>query len=323
MTPNQRHNTTLLRKASFSIAAVALLLSWANFSYAIVPYQEPKTEGFGGYPYPKYDANVIPELLNGTTAAQQKTGSFLIGGTGLGSSLCLNPAISIYPGITDTIAGSSLIPNCISSWNQLKAALITANGYLRLLTSPTRVDDGTANDTLDNGAIAIQAIGNKDSSGVVSTTTGQLISLIAEAPDGSNSSATPTAIVSDSPTTSLYAATFAGKIAVVGDVAGPGRVGNTQQICLNLATGTAATSCIADWGDISKIADPTIVRLQNMRTSARRDPDNGSTAVSGYLIAGSLVAGMPNATTSSGFSCGDGMCSYLTESASSCPTDCQ
>lgn len=260
---------------------------------------------------PTTATNEIPTVLNGSSFYQRKTGSLLIGSATNPSRLCLSPRIfgspTPYPSASDPL-------NCVASWAGLSGMIIDSSTFLRRLSGPTH-NPGTptpADDTIDDGYINIQALSNT----AVGFMT-QSISFIAEA-NPTSFAAIPAAIYGDGVVGTNYAGIFSGRLGVFPD-------NGLTRLCLNDrdAGGDPATDCITRWSDLTVAADPTIVHLQNMQ-SATTPPvtDVGSVATGGLLVSGSLVAGEPVAGMATILSCGDGMCSTITESRVNCPVDC-
>ncbi|MEK7637072.1 MAG: hypothetical protein AAB402_01600 [Patescibacteria group bacterium] len=319
MTSKPRNNPTLWIAAVVIGGISGLTLLHPDFGYAA--YSEPLSNP------PQYNVSTveIPEFINGAAFAQQKKGSLLIGErngalsncttdseTGC-SRLCLNPDLTNFPGTTDSNPATG---NCITSWPMLTSRLISSGGsYVRRQDNPAHSDNAIPDppgDTIDNGAFSIQAKPYTYSS---SNQNAQLITLIAEAPDSASAN-TPTGIYSEALTDASYAATFAGRLAVVG---------GQQQICLNdsLNGNLNDNDCISNWTDITA-SQAAIVRLQNLGLDQRITSDSGNTAAGGSLVAGSLVAGGPTSATSSDFSCGDGICSIVNnETRQNCSADCK
>ncbi len=262
----------------------------------------------------------IPEFLNTSAAHQRKFGSLVIGqqtatcnfathpvgdpnrDTSGCALLCLNP---VKQGPNGEIVSSDAsittdAANCKYSWSQIA---VSASNLLTLFSTTV----GT-----DRGYISVQA---KPTSAYAQS--GQLISLIAEAPEGTAGATPPTGLMADGGTTTNYSAKFAGTLAVVGTG------GGQPQLCLNTKNG--AEDCITSW--TQTIQDPNIVTLQTMTASTVRTPDAGGVATGGVFVGGSLVTGLPVSSNQLPYSCGDGICSAPYESSTPgllnyCPNDC-
>lgn len=262
----------------------------------------------------------IPEFLNTSAANQRKFGSLVIGqqtatcnfathpvgdpnrDTSGCAFLCLNP---VKQGPSGQIVSSDAsittdATNCKYSWSQIA---VSASNLLTLFSTTV----GT-----DRGYVSIQAKPTNEYA-----RSGQLISLIAEAPEGTSGVTPPTGLMADGVTTANYAAKFAGTLAIVGTG------GGQPQLCLNTKSGVE--DCISSW--TQTIQDPNIVTLQTMTTETIRNPDAGGVAAGGVFVGGSLVTGMPVSLSQTQYSCGDGICSSPYESSSSfllnyCPSDC-
>lgn len=321
MTPNQQ--PSLFRRPALIVISGFLLALIVLPAISNAAFQEPATNP------PKYDTTLLPELINVTGSAsvfQQKAGSLLIGpldatkcditipnatddNTGC-AKLCLNPDLTTFPGVTDTT-------NCILSWKDLAAPV---SGFLKkfdgtstsLTTLPpygNAINTSTA--TVDTGYIGWQA---NPSGGTQS----QLFSFIAETPSGTENTSPgtirPAAIRAEGDTNSYFAGEFLGTLGVVGLGAG------VPRLCLNDQGGGG--SCISRWSDITALANPQIVTLQDVHRS-QYVVDQGHTSAAGGIVAGSLVAGQAQATALGLYSCGDNICQSMVETLATCPTDCQ
>lgn len=334
MTLNQPFKKQLLPVLGLLSVVVGLALVQPGFLYAA--YSEPS-----GVP-PNYTTTEVPELLNGSNTAQRKIGSLLIGPLDSAtcnpqssnptdkagcSKLCLNPNLAAFPGVSDVVGSAGAPPSCVSSWDEISGALITGSALVRKMANPSHFDDPSPNplDTVDNGAFSLQAqpytVLYDSSHTFVVNPYAQLITLMAGAPANTVRGDTlrPTGIIADAQTGSNFAAQFSGRLAIVTDETIP------HQICLNSPDGNA--NCITDWSGVTVSQDPTMVRLQNVSTSATIIPDRGNTATSGLLVTESMVSGIPSLTTPLASSCGDGICTSGNETATNgakyCPQDCQ
>lgn len=318
-----------IRSLAKSIAASALLVfCFPIFGFAA--YSEPWST------YPVYSARQIPDLLNSSSDSQTMTGNLFIGKYNAITStcdlsvlpsdplystkragcsrLCLNAPLidGTYPNTNDT--GTTINSTCITSWKDLKGLIVTSSDFIRKISAPTNTDTGGPDDDVDNGAFSLQASGYNPL-----LMTGPLISLMAEAPMSALPPSTlfPTAISADGSGNSIYAATFAGRLAVISDA----QAGRTGKICLN--EDGIGVDCLTNWSDITASIDPTIVTLQPVNAAAYRYPDAGNTAVSGILVTKTLVIGSPEVTTPRSVTCGNGMCDVINgETSITCSTDC-
>lgn len=304
MTPKQIQHHIRQVAIGALVSGLGVFIIAPVFAHAAYVFPEPTTS------LPSYDTGVIPDVLNGSGNAQQKTGTLLVGdrngsisrcttndSSGC-STLCLNPVMNgAQPVASDPV-------NCITSWTGLAQGLLTGSSFVRKLTTAPHIVPAD----YDSGAFTLQAA-TYDSNYPAA----QLASLIASTPAGATPSTTPrpAGILAESIADANYAGQFVGKLAIVGSSALP----SAHTIGLN-------GSYISNWSDIVVRQDPTIVRLQKLDYPEQIVPDVGSISINEAIVSlnGSVIAGTPTSATPISVSCGDGLCSPENgENSINCP----
>jgi len=265
------------------------------------------------YSEPTTDPTIYPSIgvdqfkfLNGSSNAQQKKGSLILGSNGGDASLCLNS----QPGI-----GTGDTANCIQSWADIQS--VTTGSQLELGVLGAGLGGTTVNYTRQTGFVRLR--NDNDSIGVNKN---QRYSLIVEANTHSSAVGATAVTAFDGPigipVSVNWAGYFSGQVLV-----GDSTWSSAKKFCLNetyMVSVGSTKGCIHRWIDFVFGTNG-----QSYLALSPATDQPGKVAVVGALSlataqAGS-VAGLPMAWT-----CGDGICSANTtpsESSSSCPIDCQ
>ncbi len=283
-TPKKKHR--IQSRSRFSLAAVLLA---GALIFPLVAGAQAYVEPNGPPPDGVPTGGSTLEFLNGSTTAQTKAGSLILGErggqlahcttseNGNCARLCLNADANLWT--TDPT-------NCISSWSDIASQ--ASGNYLHLYNSSQQ-----AGATADSGFITFQADGNSPKF--------QFISLLAQANSIDNS----TGIQAASSTSSYYAGQLAGKTVILPES------GQTS-ICLN-------DDCKQSWAEVVGGVPNDVLELQSGQVYT---PQDGNIGINGPIIVGSLVAGHPAASTPASYTCGDGICSPENNEQTQCPSDC-
>jgi hypothetical protein len=247
------------------------------------------------------------KFLNGSSAAQRKLGSLLVGTTGSPSTICLNGETS--KGIYDST-------NCVTALSD--ASALSTGGLLGLGAVSSANGFVTSDYVRQLGFIRIK--NDNDTTGVNKN---QRYSLIVEAHANAAKVTGATALYATdgpigAPAYSVnWAGYYSGSVGIT-----DGTWTSSKAFCLNGNTfidAAGAKGCIRRWVDY--VYGSTGLGYLALNPSADQ---TGRVAVTGSLIASSVqtgsLTGMPLAWT-----CGDGMCSTNSspaETATSCPVDC-
>lgn len=231
-----------------------------------------------------------PTFLNGSSVAQRKTGSFIIGSLSRTSKLCLNPDHNF------SIQHAANTTRCIDAWGDLA----TVSGpFVRRqeLVNPSPATNPAVYGTADEGFAAVTALGSNN----------QYISTVVK-PNPAATTPTKYAVyASDSGIQTRYAAQLSGT-SVIDNAA------HDAKLCLN-------GQCITRWADVGLYAANSVIRIQN---STYLQTDNGNASVSGVLwLQRGLNLGRPHSSTSPLLTSVDGQCTEENgETVANSPLDC-
>lgn len=246
----------------------------------VVAWSESSTSPLTGTP---------PTFLNGSSAAQRKDGSLLLGASTRSSKLCLNA----NPDLSIQSAANTL---CIDSWLDVATA---AGPFVRRQenTTPSNQADPSTYGTADAGFAAVAGLASRN----------QFLSTVVKANTASTAGTKYAVYATDAGSNGRSAAQLSGKTVIR-------NAANSAQLCLN-------GQCITRWSDVGLYAATAVIRLQ---TGTYLEPDAGTASLSGVLwLQRGLTAGRPLSTTSTTWSGTDGHCTAENgETTVTSPVDC-
>lgn len=293
-----------------TIATALLLCSVGTFGFLSSSVVFAFTEAPANTSPGTYPTTALPNLkfLNGSTAAQQKKGSLVVGSTGGTSALCLNSNTTV--GIYDSA-------NCVTSWTQAaaQASSSTQLGYGSL--------SGTTGTQFADYIRQVGFVRLKNDNDTVGVNKNQRHALIVEANSSAPSSAIAVGLyAAEGPIgagvfSSNWAGYFSGNVSLYDEFST-----SNKTFCLNGTDDVVAgssTGCIRRWVDY--VFGATGISYLALNPSSA---EPGRVAATGTFMSSTVqvgsIAGMPLSWT-----CGDGMCSTNTnpaETTANCPVDC-
>lgn len=236
------------------------------------------------------------------TVAPQVTGSLTVGASGGTSKICLNGPVGGQP-------------DCITSWSGA-----IGSGFVRLFPGVTsdnantdggfaRVQAGRDQDFALEGYSSAQEGGPRYGVAGIVSNTGDALSYGVYGRGGGSS----------------LAALFSGNVSIVNGKLQVGTAQAPEEICL---WGSGVEQCISEWtlaAPNSQSASSDFVLVQRPTASPGVTAQFGQVSVVGNSNFGTVTLGEPTASTPITASCGDGICSAITnppENTVSCPQDC-
>lgn len=260
--------------------------------------------------------------LNVSEHAQTKTGDLTIKGDLSAATLQTSPPDSVKSLTVGVSGGRSEIclnGGCITSWSGA-----IGSGFVRLFPGNTSDDVITNTDT---GFVRVQAGSDQDFAleGYSSASVQEGRSRYGVAGIVSNTNDPLSYGVYGRGGGSSLAALFSGNVSIVNGKLQVGTAQAPAEICL---WGSGVEECISEWtlaAPNSQSGSSDFVLVQRPTASPGVTAQFGQVSVVGNANFGTVTLGEPTASTPITASCGDGLCSIITnpsENTGSCPQDC-